>query len=189
MGRQKRMSVRHKNYWHILSVATLLAATSATPTEESKTVLGPSNIYLYDGANALMAGDGEEGVRLTVQGLKVAHGTREERVGHANLCAGYLMIDQPATALVHCNWVLERNARHWRTYNNRALVYMRLERYEEAEDDIRKGQELRPNSRNLKIVKGMYLDETKPVTPRVEADDRRTPPKEPSDELAGDVDD
>jgi tetratricopeptide (TPR) repeat protein len=181
------MSVRHGNYWHILPIACLLMAYPAASTEEAKTVLGPSNVYLYDGANALMAGDGAEGVRLTQKGLQVAHGAREERIGHSNLCAGFLMIDQPETALVHCNWVLERDARHWRTYNNRALVYMRLERYEDAEEDIRKGQELRPNSKNLKIVKGMYLDETQPVKPRVEADDRRTVPKDPGDKAAGDV--
>ncbi|MCP4302885.1 MAG: hypothetical protein GY783_20060 [Gammaproteobacteria bacterium] len=181
------MSTRHSNYWNVLPAACLLAAFHTAWTEEAKTVLGPSNVYLYDGANALMAGDGEEGVRLTVQGLELAQGAREERIGHSNLCAGFLMIDQPETALVHCNWVLERNARHWRTYNNRALVYMRLERYEDAEEDIRRGQELRPNSKNLKIVKGMYLDETQPVTPRVEADDRRTVPKDPGDRATSDV--
>ena len=62
---------------------------------------------------------------------------------------------------------------HWRTYNNRALVYLRLERFDEAEEDIQKGQALRPGSRNLKIVKGMYLDETQPVTPKIEVDERR----------------
>lgn len=181
------MSGKHSNYWRILPVAWLLAAFPAASTEEAKTVLGPSNVYLYDGASALMAGNGEDGVRLTLKGLESAHGAREERIGHANLCAGFLMTGQPETALVHCNWVLERDPRHWRTYNNRALVYMRLERYEEAEEDIRKGQELRPGSKNLKIVKGMYLDETQPVTPRVEADDRRTVPKDPGDKAASDV--
>jgi hypothetical protein len=170
-----------------LPVVVLLAASMAARPEEAKTVLGPSNVNLYDGANALMAGDGEEGVRLTLLGLEMAQGARERKTGHANLCAGYLIINQPETALVHCNWVLERDRMHWRTYNNRALVNMRLERYGEAEEDIRKGQELRPDSTNLKIVKGMYLDETKPVTPKVELDDRRTPPEEPADKVDSDV--
>ncbi|MDH3615798.1 MAG: tetratricopeptide repeat protein [Gammaproteobacteria bacterium] len=183
------MRVRHKNYWHILPIAALLAASQTAPGEESKTVLGPRNINLYDGANALMAGDAEEGVRLTLLGLQMAKGSREEKIGHANLCAGYLMIDQPDTALVHCNWVLERDDAHWRTYNNRALVYLRLERFDESEEDIRKGQALKPGSTKLKIVKGMYLDETQPVTPKVEIDERRNPTEEPSDEPSGDVDD
>jgi len=183
------MRVRHNNYWHILGVIALLAVTPADSTEESKTVLGPSNIDLYEGANALMAGNGEEGVRLTELGLQMAKGGREEKIGHSNLCAGYLMINEPETALVHCNWVLERDDAHWRTYNNRALVYLQLERFDESEEDIRKGQALRPNSTKLKIVKGMYLDETQPVTPKIEIDERRNPMDEPSDEPAGDLED
>ena len=157
-----------------LSVVVMQAVLA----EENKTVMGPSNIYLYDGANALMAGDGERGVRLTLRGLEHAQGLREKRVAHSNLCAGFLLINEPDLALEHCNWVLERDPTHWRSYNNRALVYMRLERFDEAEADIRKGQELRPNSKKLKIVKGMYLDETQPVTPKVEADDRRSADEE-----------
>ncbi|MGB5332482.1 MAG: tetratricopeptide repeat protein [Woeseiaceae bacterium] len=172
----------------LLLLWLLLAAPPAATSEEAKTVLGPSNVDLHDGANALMAGDGEEGVRRTLRGLELANGARELFIGHSNLCAGFLLTNQPAQALVHCNWVLERDDRHWRTYNNRALVYMRLERYEDAEEDIRKGQELRPNSRNLKIVKGMYLDETKPVTTKIEVDDRRSATEEPGDEPPGDVD-
>lgn len=166
-----------------LATALLVIPQSGLP-EETKTVIGPSNIDLYDGANALMAGDGEEGVRLTLQGLEFAKGMREEKAGHANLCAGYLLINEPETALVHCNWVLERDSSHWRTYNNRALVYMRLNRFDESAEDIRKGQELNPSSRNLKIVKGMYLDETQPVTPRIEVDDRRDASDETPDDAA-----
>ncbi len=165
--------MRHTTCCTILLVSLLLAASPATSNEESKTVLGPENIYLYDGANALKAGDGEDGVRLTLLGLQKAQGPREEKIGHANLCAGFLLINEPDKALEHCNWVLERDAMHWRTYNNRALVYLRLERFDEAEEDIEKGQALRPGSRNLKIVKGMYLDETQPVTPKIEVDERR----------------
>lgn len=180
------MKLRPKICCHGLLV-TLLLASPAAMSDEAKTVIGPSNIDLHDGANALMAGDGEEGVRRTLRGLKLAQGARELKVAHSNLCAGYLLTNQPAQALVHCNWVLERDDRHWRTYNNRALVYMRLERYEDAEEDIRKGQELRPGSKNLKIVKGMYLDETKPVRTKIEVDDRRSTTEEPGDEPPGDV--
>lgn len=158
----------------LLTTAALLLSTHAVMSEESKTVLGPENVFLYDGANALKARNGEEGVRLTLLGLQAARSAREEKIAHSNLCAGFLLINQPETALEHCDWVIERDAGHWRTYNNRALVYMRLKRFDEAEEDIRRGQALRPNSEKLKIVKGMYLDETQPVKPKIELDERRT---------------
>lgn len=160
----------------------VLAADQVIADEEdvgSKTVIGPSNIYLAEGAEALMAHDGEQGVRLTLQGLRTAQGMREEKIGHANLCAGFVMLGQPETALEHCNWVLERDPQHWRTYNNRALAYLRLKRYAESEADIAKGQELNPRSEKLKEVKGIYLDEVEPVDEKITIDDRRNQPLTP----------
>jgi hypothetical protein len=89
------------------------------------------------------------------------------------------MLGQAETALVHCDWVLERDEFHWRTYNNRALVYLTLDRYEESEMDIIRGQELRPNSETLKEVKGLYLDEVEPVDEKITIDDRRNEPLSP----------
>ncbi len=162
-----------------LFAALLLASVQAVAGNEAKTVLGPRNVHLYDGAQALMAGEGEKGVRLTLLGLASAQGSREKKAAHGNLCAGYMMISEPEKALEHCNWVLERHPNHWKTYNNRALVYMELGRLDEAREDIRKGQAINPKARTLKIVKGMYLDKTEPVTPNVEIDERRDPPDEP----------
>lgn len=138
----------------------LFVAVQANADKEplSKTVIGPSNLYLKEGADALLMGDSDEGVRLTALGLKRAAGRREKKMGHANLCAGFLLLDQPDTALEHCNWVLQRYPSHWRTYNNRALVYLRLRRLEESQADILKGQELNPRSRKLKEVQGLYFE-------------------------------
>ena len=165
----------------ILLAITILAAVQvyADDEAEAKTVIGPRNVYLYDGANALMAGNPTEGVPLTLKGLEFAHGLHEIKIAHANLCAGFLLLGQAATALEHCDWVLERDSNHWRTYNNRAIVYLRLERFEESEADIRKGQELNPRSEKLKEVKGMYLDEVEPVDERITIDDRRNKPQSP----------
>jgi len=164
-----------------LLAMTMLAAVQvyADVEADSKTVIGPRNLYLYDGANALMAGNPEEGVSLTLRGLEVAHGLREKKIAHANLCAGFLLLGQAETALVHCDWVLERDPNHWRSYNNRALVYLRLQRFDESEADIRKGQELNPRSEKLKEVKGMYLDEVQPVDEEITIDDRRNKPQLP----------
>jgi len=164
-----------------LLAITMFAAVQVYADREadSKTVIGPRNIYLHDGATALMAGDAEEGVSLTLKGLEVAQGWYEKKVAHANLCAGFLLLGQSETALGHCDWVLERDPNHWRTYNNRALVYLHLQRFEESEADIRKGQELNPRSEKLKEVKGMYLDVVEPVDEKITIDDRRNKPQSP----------
>lgn len=169
-----------------LLATTLFAAVQVHADEDAnaRTVIGPSNIYLYDGANALIARDAETGVALTLKGLQTARNVREEKIAHANLCAGFMLLDQPTTALEHCNWVLERDPRHWRTYNNRALVYLKLERFEEAEADINRGQELNPRSENLKEVKGIYLDEVEPVDEKITMDDRRNEPQLPVEKPA-----
>lgn len=157
----------------VLFTAALFAAGVALGDEQTKTVLGPENLYLYEGANALLAGDGEEGVRLTLRGLETAYNFRQEKTAHANLCAGFVLLGQASAALPHCDWVIERDPENWRSYNNRALAYLALDRHAEAEADIERGLELHPGSEKLKTVKGMHLDATQPVTPKVEVDDRR----------------
>jgi len=165
----------------VLLAISLVAAVPVYADEDSqaKTVIGPTNMYLFDGANELLAGDADEGVSLTMKGLEFAQGLREQKIGHANLCAGFLMLGQPETALAHCNWVLERDPYHWRSYNNRALVYLRLERFEESDADIKRGQEINPRSEKLKEVKGMYLDKVEPLDERITMDDRRNEPQSP----------
>ena len=169
------------NRHRVLLAMMVLAAMPVCADDEPdfKTVIGPRNIDLYDGANALVAGDAEKGVPLTLRGLEFALGRREEKIAHANLCAGFLMLGQAETALVHCDWVIERDPYHWRTYNNRALVYLRLQRFAESDTDIKKGQELNPSSEKLKEVKGMYLDAVDPVAEKITLDDRRKVPPSP----------
>jgi len=165
----------------ILLAINFLAAVGVYADEDlnSKTVIGPRNIYLSDGADALLAHNAQEGVPLTLKGLAMAHGQLEEKIAHSNLCAGFMMLDQPETSLAHCNWVLERDPSHWRSYNNRALVYLAMERFEESEADIKKGQELNPRSEKLKEVKGIYLDTVEPVDEKIIIDDRRKSPLPP----------
>jgi len=158
----------------VVLVVLLLSWSQLAAQEQSKTVIGPRNVPLADGVDALMSGDGERGVRLTLRGLEFAQGDRERKIAHANLCAGYVMIDKPLTALEHCNWVLEQDPYHWRTYNNRALAYLRLKRFEDSEADIARGQELRPSSEKLKTAKGMLLDVIDPVEENIEIDERRS---------------
>jgi regulator of sirC expression with transglutaminase-like and TPR domain len=157
----------------------LIVAISLAPgsrAEENKVVIGPRNLDLAEGAQELLAGNAKEGVELTLRGLEVAQGKREKEAALSNLCAGYIMIDKLDTALMYCNMLLLTNDRHWRGYNNRALIYVMQKEFAKAEKDLAIGQELNPNARTLRVVKGMLLDATQPVESNIIIDDRRQKP-------------
>lgn len=154
-------------------VACLCLAAVAALGQESKTVLGPTNPDLYYGAQALLAGDGEEGVRLTLLGVKRAANSRDRITGMSNLCAGYIMLEQYEIGLSYCDQVLAENEKHWRSYSNRALAYLKLGRFEETEADLQKAEAIAPNARTVKVVRSMLLDATNPVAPLIVIDDRR----------------
>ncbi len=165
-----------------LIVACLcLLATSVLGQANNKTVIGPGNIPLYDGAQALIAGDGKEGVRLTLLGLSQSRSSRERRTAKSNLCAGYVLLENYATALAYCDEVLLEDDKYWRAYSNRALVYLKLRRFDEAEQDLLKGEAISRNSRQLKAVRKMYRDATDPVAPSIVIDDRRHGEREEGD--------
>ena len=157
----------------LLLLLGMMAHAAPQADTPAKTVLGPSNIDLADGAAALRAGDAEEGVRLTRRGLKSAASARDRVAGYSNLCAGLIMLEQLAEALEACNRALEIDERHWRSYSNRALAYIKLQRYSEAQLDIATVEEINPDARTLKQLRAMYRDAVDPVSPRVIIDDRR----------------
>lgn len=157
-------------------VACLCLVAGMTAAQEMKTVIGPTNSDLHNGAQALLAGDAEKGVRLTLLGLQNASNTREQATALSNLCAGYIMLKELETALSHCDQVLVLSDSHWRAYSNRALAYIQLERYDEAEQDLQKAESLVPHSRKVKTIRAMFLDATDPVAPQIVIDDRRQPP-------------
>jgi len=174
------MKIKVLTIWTLVLSGTLLFAASDAVAQSGgsldshKTVIGPRNPDLADGADALVNGYIEKGVMLTEKGLQVAQGKFEHKAALSNLCAGYLMINKPQKALESCNAVLEMDPEFWRAYNNRALVYMALSRFEESEADIAQGQALRPKSKNLKLTRARLLDETDPVEPTVIIDERRS---------------
>jgi len=155
-------------------VAGLLCLPGVDVMAQAKTVIGSTNPLLKEGADALLAGDSEAGVRLTLMGLRYATSTRNRLIGMSNLCAGYLLLNQLDTALTYCDQVLEKNDQYWRAYSNRALIYVKQKRFEEAEQDLQKGEAISPRSRTLKAVRVLLLDETNPVEPGIIIDDRRS---------------
>ena len=162
----------------LLVIVSLLAlnafAQNADRMQDGPTtVIGPRNPDLQDGAKQLLAGRAKEGVELTLRGLKVAQGAREEEAALSNLCAGYIMLENYAEALKYCELLIERNDQSWRAYNNRAVIYINTAEYEKAHRDLVKGEELNPGARTLRIARAMYLDAVDPVAPEVEIDDRQ----------------
>jgi len=139
----------------------------------AKTVIGPRNIPLYDGAQELLAGNDAEGVRLTHKGLQLAQGRREEEAALSNLCAGYIKLALYDNALKYCDLLLARNDRSWRGYNNRAVIYIQTKQWDKAEQDLTRGEALHPDARTLKIARSMYMDAVYPVAPEIEIDDRQ----------------
>ena len=154
-------------------VACMACSSVVVLGQNSRTVIGPKNQPLADGANALLAGDAKEGVRRTLLGLEGGTSLRERKTAMSNLCAGYALLDDLDTALEYCDRVLEIDDEHWRAYSNRALIYVKMQRYEEAETDLQRGEALAPNARTIRAVRAMLLDAVEPVAPNVIIDDRR----------------
>lgn len=154
----------------LLGITAQAAPQADTP---AKTVIGPSNADLAEGAAALRAGDADEGVRLTRRGLRSVVDSRDRVSGYSNLCAGLIMLERLDEALAACDEAIALDERHWRSYSNRALAYIKLQRYAEAEVDLAAVEELNPHARTLKKLRAMYRDAVDPVSPSVIIDDRR----------------
>ncbi|MGH8139343.1 MAG: hypothetical protein ACREVV_14310 [Steroidobacteraceae bacterium] len=133
----------------LLIAANWTALACADERDGSRTVLGTSNTLLADGASALQAGRAEEGVRLTLEGLKVADNLSDSAAGHSNACAGYALLKQWDAALVQCNAALDLDRSNWRIYNNRAAIYVAKGLYELAMSDLNAGLRLAPRSATL----------------------------------------
>jgi len=162
----------------LLVIASLVAPAALAQNADRMsqgptTVIGPRNPDLQEGAQQLLAGRAREGVELTLRGLKVAQGAREEEAALSNLCAGYIMLENFEEALKYCEMLIARNEQSWRGYNNRAVIYINTKEYEKAHRDLVRGEELNPGARTLRIARAMYLDAVDPVAPEVEIDDRQ----------------
>lgn len=149
------------------------SADRPTDSQQAKTIIGPRNLPLYDGAQALLAGNDEKGVELTLEGLKIAQGRREEEAALSNLCAGYIKLGNYSEGLKYCDILLARNDKSWRGYNNRAVIYIVTKQYAKADADLLQAEALNPGANTLKVARGMYMDAVHPVRPEVEIDDRK----------------
>jgi tetratricopeptide (TPR) repeat protein len=124
---------------------------------QSSTVIGQTNTLLTAGTDALEMKHYEEGVRLTLAGLEQPASERDQAAGHSNVCAGYAALKRWEEALVHCNRALELDRTNWRTYNNRAAVFVGLKQYDLAMTDVNAGLELAPQSGTLQQSRDVVI--------------------------------
>jgi tetratricopeptide (TPR) repeat protein len=156
----------------LVTALTLAVLIPFTAWPQPATPVGPKNPALHDGAQALMLGQTEYGIKLTLEGLSQAQSPREEETALTNLCTGYLRLRQFDSALKFCNMLLERNENAWRGYNSRAMVYLELKQYEKADQDLKRAEAINPGARTLQEARAQYLDAIQPVATEVEIDDR-----------------
>ena len=135
------------------------AAVAAEP--DSTTVIGV-NPDLSAGARALQMKDYEEGVRLTIEGLKFEASRRNRASGLSNLCAGYTALRQYDEAIDSCNQAIEIDNYNWHAYNNRALAHLGRGDLEAARRDLQAGQRLNPDSNKLLKVEEMIVAQEQP---------------------------
>ena len=164
-----------KRFFPILMLV-LLAPAECCGESGSRTLIGPRNPDLTQGAMELELGDAQRGVELTLRGLEAATSQREREVALANLCAGYAKLRKLDTALRYCDRLLALNDRIWRAYNNRAVIHILMGAYDKAEQDLLAGEAINPNARKLRQTRAMLRDAVDPVTPRVMIDDRADGP-------------
>jgi len=159
----------------LLFILFMLCLLTAPPVlgQERKIVVGPKNIDLADGAEALLAGDVERGIELTVSGLRQAANRNERLTGTSNLCAGYIMLGKYDDALEQCSKVLAEDEEHWRARTNRALIYTLEGRYAEADADLVLAEKVAPRARTVVGVRNLLDELMSPVEPIVIIDDRR----------------
>ncbi len=152
-------------------LAAVLAASSWAQTD-SRTVMGPRNPLLAEGAAAIRAGLFDEGIRLTTLGLEHEPSKSPDRAGAlANLCAAYAGKGDADTAIAHCDASIELNPRNWRAYSNRAYAYWLKEMYDEAARDVETAAGMAPDAKQVVQIRGMINERR--LAPSVTIEDRR----------------
>jgi tetratricopeptide (TPR) repeat protein len=119
-------------------------AEVSTPTG-SRTVLG-HNALLAEGSLALLNGQWEKGIDLTLMGLKDPLSNEDRAAGYANLCAGYIALKQFERALGSCDRSLAIVDNNWRAWQNRAAANLSLGRIDESMRDIERGLAINPDA-------------------------------------------
>jgi tetratricopeptide (TPR) repeat protein len=141
-----------------LATCLLMELASADTPDSSATprvVLG-TNEYLAAGADAIRAGQYDDGIRLTLIGLeRGADSVRNRAAGLANLCAAHVAKSEPAEAIPYCTESLRLNGANWRAHSNRSHAYFLQGNYTAAAVDNETAAALSPNSAHVRMIREM----------------------------------
>ena len=141
----------------LLTAVISLAARAEDPFKNPGSVLlGPANIDLAMGSQALKAGNYDEGIERTLVGLNDKMISDADRAsGLSNLCAGYAAKQLPDTAVRYCTQSLAIDDQNWHAYSNRSYAYWIMGRYSEAQQDLDIASDLNPRARQVAKIRGM----------------------------------
>ncbi len=145
LGYNYRMFARHGFRVFASGFLGLLLGYMPLAGAESSLAFGPA-AGLSDGARALFAGDYDNGIALTQDGLKQETGRQERAAGLSNLCAGYVGSKEYDLAIAACTQAIELRPSNWRAFNNRALAHLAKGDLRAARSDVTAGMALNPES-------------------------------------------
>lgn len=138
-----------------LSLVAALGYSQQDQPPDSRTVLGGGNEYLSAGADAIRAGQYEDGIRLTALGLERSPTLNDRAAALSNLCAAHAARNEPDRAIDYCTQSLALNERNWRAYSNRAYAHYLKGMLAEATADLGAAAAISPNARQVVQIRGM----------------------------------
>lgn len=139
----------------VVGLVASSAAAQTEPTADSRTVIGGGNEYLSAAADAIRAGQYDDGIRLTMIGLERGPTLNDKAAALSNLCAAHAAKGDADLAIQHCTESLALNERNWRAYSNRSYAYYLKGNYTQARSDVDAAAAISPNARQVLQIQGM----------------------------------
>lgn len=144
--------------WLSSNLAILLAAGPvwADPLtgDVGNVIVVGAGRYLSAGEAAIRAGRYDDGIRLTLLGLKHDSPSIPNRAaGLANLCAAHVAKEEPDPAIAYCTESLGLNSRNWRAFSNRAHAYVLKDMFAEAKFDNDAAAAIAPNADHVRMIR------------------------------------
>lgn len=167
------MNVVRNNVICLLLLMLAVVGRADTTDSTNRTVIGPTNLPMHNGVQAMYSGDYEEAARLFAQGMRMTSSNKEVVAGLSNLCAAHVMLREYARAIEYCDLAIEKDDQFWRAHNNRALANIGAEHFDAAAIDISNGLKINPDASSLHKTQRRYDNAVNPVIATIIIDDRK----------------